>query len=498
MSPMAQIGGFWCAEVRGSGLAAGFCCRAEAREGIAVNDAPLMLTISGLRGLVGQSLTPQVASRYSAAFGQWLKKHKPDPTRQPTHVVIGRDSRPSGQMIELAAASGLIGVGCRVTCLGIVTTPSVAVMVEHLKADGGMVITASHNPIVWNGMKALRHDGVAPPPQQAQQIIQIFHDNTVGYAPVDQLLPLENNGETHQVHVQRVLAQVDVEAIRERKLKVVLDSVHGAGGPAGAKLLRELGVELVHLYAEPTGRFPHTPEPLRENLGVLCESVRVHGADIGFAQDPDADRLAVADEQGRYIGEEYTLALCCLHALRDRRDRPAQPVVAANLSTSRMIDDIVAQYGGRVVRSPVGEANVADAMRANRCVLGGEGNGGIIWPKVIYVRDSLAGMALLLEMLATSDQPLSGIVNSIPRYAIIKDKVRITPEIAGGYATNLRKHFSQQRIDLQDGVRVDWSDRWIHVRPSNTEPILRMIAEAADAAVAQSMIEDVRGVLGLA
>ena len=459
-----------------------------------MSEDPLMLSVSGLRGLVGRSLTPPVAARYGAAAGQWLKTQQAN--QAAPHVVMGRDSRPSGRVIELAAQAGLMAVGCRVTSLGIVTTPGVAIMTEHLNADGGMVITASHNPIIWNGIKTLRSDGVAPSPDQARRIIDGFEADQIDYAAVEGLGSLAVDASTHDVHAARVLAAVNTASIRDRKLKVVVDSVHGAGGPVTALLLNELGVELIHLYADPTGYFPHEPEPTRDNLAGLCQAVREHGADIGFAQDPDADRLAIVDDQGRYIGEEYTLVLSCLRLL-ERDDRPLDPVVATNLSTSRMIDDVAAQAGARVVRSPVGEANVAEVIRDHQAMAGGEGNGGIIWPKVVCVRDSLVGMALVLELLAHRRQPLSAIVDDIPRYAIIKDKVDIDPEIKSQYVSALRDRYSSEKIDLQDGVRVDWSDRWVHVRPSNTEPILRMIAESRDEALAREMIDEVRQVIGV-
>lgn len=459
-----------------------------------MSTAPLMLSVSGLRGLVGSSLTPPLTARYAAAFGQWLQTQHTDQSNPP-HVVLGRDSRGSGQMVEMAAASGLIAVGCRVTCLGIAATPSVAIMAEHLNAQGGMVITASHNPIIWNGIKALRHDGVAPPPDQAAQIIAHFNADDVTYAPVEALQPLNHDDTTHRVHVDRVLAHIDADAIRKRKPKVVLDSVHGAGGPAAAMLLKELGVEVVHLYAETTGQFPHTPEPTRDNLVGLTEAVREHGADIGFAQDPDADRLALVDDLGRYIGEEYTLALTALHVL-GRDDRPDNPSVAANLSTSRMIDDIAEKAGATVTRTAVGEANVADAMRSNpNTAIGGEGNGGVIWPRVVYVRDSISGIALMLELLAKRGEKLSRTVDTIPSYAIVKEKLDLATIEPRAALDRVREHFASQKVDDQDGVRVDWPDRWVHARASNTEPILRIIAEATSEDTAKKMIAEVRNLI---
>ena len=406
-------------------------------------------------------------------------------------------------MIECAAVSGLLSVGCRVTTLGIVTTPTTAIMTEHLRADGGMVITASHNPIIWNGIKCLRHDGVAPPPEEANEIIRRFKSDDVQFVPVEALQIAEHNAEANRVHLDRVLSQVDVAAIRKAKLKCVVDSVCGAGGAAAALLLRELGVELVHLYAEPTGIFPHTPEPLRENLTELAAAVKKHGAHVGFAQDPDADRLALVDDRGEYIGEEYTLALTVEHVLgrgsegtKGRRDGGTRSV-AANLSTSRMIDDVAAKHGAVVHRTAVGEANVAAAMRKHGAIIGGEGNGGVILPPVTFVRDSITGMALVLEMLARQGRPVSAIVNDIPRYAIVKDKIAFDAAVASRLVPVLKEKFASQKVDLQDGVRIDWPDRWVHVRPSNTEPIMRLIAEAPRDEDARAIIAQVRAALGI-
>ncbi|HEX7009109.1 MAG TPA: hypothetical protein VF184_03950, partial [Phycisphaeraceae bacterium] len=319
-----------------------------------------------------------------------------------------------------------------------------------------------------------------------------FQRDAVTYTDVSQLQSAHTDNTTPQVHRDLIAAHVDVDAIRAAKLKAVVDSVHGAGGDETRALLEHLGVQLVHLYAEPTGRFPHEPEPLAQNLTELGQQVLQHRADIGFAQDPDADRLAIVDEQGAYIGEEYTLALCALHKLARRQ------IAVANLSTSRMIDDIAASAGARVVRTPVGEANVAQAIRQHAAALGGEGNGGIIWPRITHVRDSLVGMALVLEMLAQRREPLSRIVDQIPRYAIVKDKVPFQSELAGQLAPVLRQQLAAPQVDEQDGVRFDWPDRWVHVRPSNTEPIIRLIAEARSESDARDLIHQVRLALGLA
>ena len=460
-----------------------------------MNDAPLMLSVSGLRGIIGQSLTPAVATRYAVSYGNWLKCR--DDFDGGPRVVVGRDSRPSGVMLEQAVVAGLVGVGCHVIRLGVVTTPSTGIMVEALAAAGGLVLTASHNPGQWNGIKALCDNGAAPSRKQAEQVFDLFHRAEVSTAMVDDLGSIEEDDTTHRVHVERVVGQIDRAAIAGRKLKVVLDSGHGAAGPVTAMLLRELGVELIHLYPEPTGRFPHPPEPLRENLEELCGQVTAHDADVGFAQDPDGDRLVVVDETGRYIGEEYTLALACRRVL----ERGASPqIIVTNLSTSRMVDDVAALWGATVIRTPVGEANVAAAMCNHGASAGGEGNGGVIWPPVVSVRDSLSGIGLILEMMASSadlPQSLSSLVNRMPAYAIVKDKVAVSKELVDRVGQDLPGHFPEQRVDVQDGVRIDWDDQWIHIRPSNTEPILRLIAEAADTQAATKLIGRVRAVLGI-
>ncbi len=455
-----------------------------------MSDAPLMLSISGLRGLIGKSLTPLVAAQYGAAVGMWFKTQVKTPK-----IVVGRDSRPSGEMIQNAFVSGMSSVGCKVVTLDIATTPGVALMIGRLHADGGIVITASHNPIQWNGIKVLRHDGVAPAPEQAQQIIDLFKNFNPEYVEPAQIPETTFNDTLPLVHMQVIEQNINTDLIRRRRIKVVLDSVHGAGAPETVELLDHLGVELVHLYAEPTGLFPHTPEPTKENLTELAAAVKEHGAAIGFAQDPDADRLAIVDENGTYIGEEYTLALCVLHLFMQEECRPK--VTVANLSTSRMIDDIAAKFEGMVHRSAVGEANVAKLMQEKKAVVGGEGNGGIIWPKIGYVRNSLVGIGLMLEMLAMQEKPLSEIVATIPSYAIVKDKVDIKPGMSDTIEPSLRSAFGDAAFDTQDGVRVDWEDRWVHVRPSNTEPILRLIAEAPDEAACRELIDKCAKAMGL-
>lgn len=456
-----------------------------------MNNAPLMLSISGMRGLVGKSLTPTVAARFGAAFGSWLwtRRRPGNDEAEPPTVALGRDSRQSGPMIQAAVAAGLASTGCKVIRVGILSTPGVAVAMQDFRGDGGMVITASHNPFPWNGIKPLRHDGVAPPPGEVADIIRRFKEDDFNYVSTDKLIPFTDFPAGDRHHVDQVLALVDVDLIKSANLTATVDSVHGAGGDEARHLLHALGVKLHHLYAQPTGAFPHTPEPTQENLVELSEQTAKHASHVGFAQDPDADRLAVVDETGSYIGEEYTLALCALHKLE------AGQSIAANLSTSRMIDDIADRVGGKVIRTPVGEANVTQGMRDNACTLGGEGNGGIIDNRISQVRDSIIGMAYILELIAKRKQRLSEIVKDIPAYAIVKDKADVDPAVLSTMPEKMQAAFAKQKIDLQDGVRIDWPDKWVHVRPSNTEPIIRIIAEASETAHAKSLIKRVRETL---
>lgn len=476
--------------------------------------APLMVGVSGMRGIVGESLTPEVAARYAGVLGGWFcERGFGDRAR----VVVGWDGRSGGAVVRDAALAGLAGAGCDVVSLGVAATPTVGVMVDALGADGGVVVTASHNPQEWNGLKALTvvREGApgtagggafacAPEAGLAVQIVERFHAGRVGRATWDRVGDVEAHGGSARVHVERVVSAMGAaaEGVRRRGFKVVVDSVNASGAEGARVLLSELGCEVVHLGADGSGLFPHAPEPVRENLGDLCEAVRAHGADVGFAQDPDADRLAVVDERGEYIGEEYTLALAAEAVLGGAVESGGVGTrgVAANLSTSRMIEDVAGRHSASAWRSAVGEANVVALMRERGCVLGGEGNGGVIWPAVTYVRDSLSAMGLVLALLSGRGEELSGVVGSMPSYWIEKRKValgrreeaeavqeKVAAVLGGG-----------GRVSREDGVRVDLDDRgaWVHVRASNTEPVLRLIAEAPTREGAAGLLDEVEGVIG--
>jgi phosphomannomutase len=452
----------------------------------------LMIGVSGMRGTIGGTLTPTVVTRMAGAFAAWLTQTAKPQSGNHHRVVFGRDSRPSGLWVRDCAVAAMVASGIEVIDLDIVTTPGVAMMVRHLAADAGIVCTASHNPIQWNGLKFLNGNGIAPPKPDADRIIQFYNDQKTACARVENLIPPKRNSETHAFHIKRVLAHVDVLGISTKRFKVVLDSVNGAGCVATATMLSKLGVELVHMYGTPDGQFPHEPEPTEQNLVALAAEVKRQRAACGFAQDPDADRLAIIDETGRYIGEEYSLALCAKWLLGKRPG-----VAVTNLSTSRMLDDVAAQTNSRVIRTPVGEANVVETMIRENAIIGGEGNGGVIDPRIVSGRDSLVGMAYVLQLMSAAGKPLSQIVAEIPKYEIVKTKFECKREDADRAVEALKMEFAAEKVDTQDGIRIDWDkDRtWVHARPSNTEPIMRIIAEAPDRAGAEEKIAKVQEVV---
>jgi len=441
-----------------------------------------------MRGIVGENLTASVAGDYGRAFGTFLKNRQAG-KEEKLSVCIGRDSRPSGQMLKSAVVAGLCDIGIDVVDLGMVTTPGIGIMVRELGCDGGVVVTASHNPAQYNGMKLLLGNGIAPPPEAAEQIKKCFFDKNFFLVDSPNRGEVTSNEQTDVTHINKVLAVVDKEAIAAKKFKVVLDSVNGAGGPVTKKMLSELGCEVVAINDEPTGLFAHTPEPTAENITDLCEVVKAEAAAIGFAQDPDADRLAIVDEIGTYIGEEYTLALTAKYVFGKRTG-----TAATNLSTSRMIDDIAENAGGRVIRTPVGEANVAAAMLEHNCIIGGEGNGGVIDLRVSPIRDSLVGIALVLQLMAETGKTISQLVSEIGGYYMSKDKFAADQSQAQQVLDSTKKVFADANLDTTDGCRFDFDDGWLHLRASNTEPVMRVIVEAKDQRTAQKYIDAVMNI----
>lgn len=438
----------------------------------------LIISVSGIRGIVGEALTPEVALRFAQAFGS---------TRPSGRVVVGRDSRPSGVMLEHAVLAGLLACGCPATRLGIVPTPTLGFAVRQYQAVGGIQITASHNPAAYNGLKLFGPEGMVIDANTGAKVRTAYHDATFRPTTVGWAAEPDGVAEPWTGHLDRVVHLVDVARIRSRRFRVLLDANGGAGGPPGLDLLDRLTWQhlITAIHCEPTGQFVHEPEPLAEHLAAVAPLVAENSCDIGFALDPDADRLAIIDEQGRYIGEELTLAL----AVWCRLQQQPGPVVI-NLSTSRVVEDVAARYGCPVHRVPVGELHVAHAMRQQGAVIGGEGNGGVIDPRVGWVRDPFIGMALVLQLLAESGKKVSDLVAELPTYHIHKAKKMLEQEKLQDYYETLATHWSDAAVSRLDGLRLEWKDRWIHVRPSNTEPVIRVIAEAPDAASARRLAEE--------
>jgi phosphomannomutase len=440
-----------------------------------------IISVSGLRGIVGETLTPEVAIRYAVAFAA---------VAPPGPIVLARDSRPSGRMLAGAINSGLEAVGRPTINAGIAATPTTGVLVRHLGAAGGIQITASHNPLPYNGLKLFSAAGRVIPAGPGEMVLRRYRSGHPAWVAHDRLGSGELLTDTHSVHLALVLATVRPERIRKRQFRVLLDANHGAGGPLGRRLLEELGCTVTILGEEPNGQFAHTPEPTAENLAGVCSAVTAAGADVGFCQDPDADRLAVIDAAGRYIGEEYTVALCAGHVLRRARG----PIVT-NCSSSRMTQDLAERAGVPFFRSAVGEANVVDCMLAKEAIFGGEGNGGPIHPGAGLVRDSFVGMALLLDAMAQRELPIGDLADALPRYEIVKTKIALAKEKIPAALAALESHFADARADRMDGLRLDWPDRWLLVRGSNTEPIVRAIAEAPTAAEARRLCNEAAEVL---
>ncbi|MGH7614149.1 MAG: phosphoglucosamine mutase [Gemmatimonadales bacterium] len=459
----------------------------------------LMVGVSGIRGIVGKDLTPEIVARYAAAFGTWTRTGG---VRRP-RVVLGRDARTSGHMFAQAASAGLESVGCDVIDIGLTTTPSAQLAVEHHHAAGGIILTASHNPIEWNALKFVGPDGVFIDETAGAQVRALAAAGPIQRADHGSLGTVTPDPEALRRHLTAVLRLPGVEAtrVRKRHFRVALDTCRGAGGAIMPELLERLGCEVTGINLETDGRFPRSPEPIPENLGALEAEVRRVQADIGFAVDPDVDRLAIVDEQGATIGEDYTLAFAVRAVLGKspaptsrKGGTPRAPtlpaLVVCNLSTSLVVEDAARDCGAELVRAPVGEAHVARTMIERRAPIGGEGNGGVMYAALHVGRDAPVGAALVLALLAREGRRVSELVAAAPRYAIVKDKV--PRGRAGGlgpvYAA-LRAHFADAAVDERDGLRLGWQDRWLHVRSSNTEPIVRLIAEAPTEPQARELVE---------
>jgi phosphomannomutase len=438
----------------------------------------LIVSVSGIRGIVGKSLMPQTATAFALALTSHTGSGR---------IVVCRDGRPSGAALRHAVMAGLMAGGCDVVDIGIAPTPTCGVAIRELKAAGGIQITASHNPAPWNGLKLFGNDGAVLTASAGQTILERFQDSSFHLSTWNEQGQEEPSVDALVRHRMRILSLVNVEQIRGRALRVFLDANGGAGGPLGKSLLESIGAAPTCHACNADGQFLHEPEPIAANLGEICPLVTQNHADIGFVLDPDADRLAIIDETGRYIGEELTLALAVRYRLAQERG----PVVI-NMSTSRLCEDIARQFGCQCYRTAVGEANVVEKMRAVGALIGGEGNGGVIDPRVGWVRDPFIGMAQILNLLAETGKKLSELVAELPSYHIVKNKAAVTREQLPGLYLALTSHWPEAKLDRLDGLRLDWQDRWVHIRPSNTEPIVRVIAEAPQLDQAQALCDEVR------
>ena len=448
----------------------------------------LIKSISGIRGTIGgkveDNLTPIDAVKFAAAYGTWLKNQR---LKDNYRVVVGRDARISGEMIQNLVMNTLVGMGIHVIDLGLSTTPTVEVAVPMEHADGGIILTASHNPKQWNALKLLNAKGEFLNGIEGKKILDIAESSDMTFAEVDDLGKITKNEAYIDLHIDEVLdlPLVNRKAIEAIKFKVVVDGVNSTGGIAIPLLLERLGVEAVKLYCDPTGHFPHNPEPLKEHLGDLANAVVKHHADFGIVVDPDVDRLAFMDENGDMFGEEYTLVACADYVLSKT---PGNTV--SNMSSTRALRDVTLKHGGNYEASAVGEVNVVDLMKKNSAVIGGEGNGGIIYPESHYGRDALVGVALFLSLIAEKKMKVSELRASYPNYFMSKKKIQLTPGLdVDSILKTMEANYSHENLTTIDGVKIDFTDSWVHLRKSNTEPIIRIYTEAPSQVEADTLAD---------
>ena len=427
----------------------------------------LIKSISGIRGTIGgkidENLTPLDVVKFTSAFGTWLQNNN---NKKDLTIVVGRDARISGSMVNSLVTATLQGLGIHVVDLGLSTTPTVEVMVPELKADGGIILTASHNPKEWNALKLLNEKGEFITGENGTEVLALAESQDFNYAQVDDLGTYETRDDGFDIHIQKILdlPMVDAEAIRAKKFKVVVDAVNSTGGIAIPQLLECFGCEVVKLYCEPNGHFPHNPEPLKEHLGDICALMKTEKADVGIVVDPDVDRLALVDENGELFGEEYTLVAVADYLLRHKKG-----VAVSNLSSSRALRDVAQSLGSEYFASAVGEVNVVTLMKEKNAVIGGEGNGGIIYPELHYGRDSLVGVALFLTHLAKENKTVSELRATYPSYFMGKKKIELTPDIdVDSLLTKMEKEYQTEAISTVDGLKIDFENNWVHIRKSNT------------------------------
>lgn len=439
----------------------------------------LKISISGVRGVVGESLTPTLLTRFAQAFGTYVGSGA---------IVVGRDTRTSGEMVRQAVMAGLLSSGCRVIDLDICPVPTVQLLVRRQHARGGIAITASHNPAEWNALKFINSSGLFLTGAQARQLLDIYHQGEYVKVPGTEMRSVELSAGALDLHIKAILDVLGPLPVGARPLRVAIDSCNGAGSVVAPRLLAALGAaEVISINTTPDGLFPRGAEPVPENLSALSEAVKEHGADVGFAQDMDADRLAVVNEQGLAVGEEYTLVLAVRHVLAKERG-----AVVANLSTTNVLDEVARRFDCPIYRSKIGEANVTEEMQRQGAVIGGEGNGGVIYPRINYARDSLVGMALILHLLADTGRTVSEILGELPHSFMIKEKLACRSDKIGRVLKMVRREYAQWPMDMRDGIKVTPDGGWFLVRGSNTEPIIRLVAEAKTEEKARALIEDLR------
>ncbi len=441
----------------------------------------LMISVSGIRGIVGDGLSPELVTQFAQAFGTYCDGRP---------VVIGWDARVSGEMVHKAFVAGLIAVGCEVIDLGIAATPTVQMMTEELDCGGGIIITASHNPIMWNGIKMLAADGLFLDAEQGAKVLKIRDEKQFVFKAWDQLGSVKSLADASAKHIEKVLSlpYINPMQIRARKFKVVADCINGAGCVIIPKLLEELGCESIVLNGEPTGRFARAPEPLPENLTTVCRAVEQHGADLGIVVDPDSDRLALISEKGEPLGEEYTLGITGDYFLKHLQGK-----VVVNVSTSQLLPDLAREYGCECDRTRVGEINVTKHMREVGAVFGGEGNGGIIVPGLHLGRDAIIGAALVLQHLSSTSEKLGEIKARLPQYEMVKIKINLKDEQnPQAILESIENKLKNETLDLTDGLKLIRGKSWVQVRASNTEPILRVMAEAPTRAAAEEIAAELK------
>ena len=458
----------------------------------------LIKSISGIRGTIGgeisENLTPIDVVKFTSAYAQFIKNRS---NKSKIKIVIGRDARLSGEMVSNLVSGTLIGMGVEVIDLGLSTTPTVEIAVPMEHADGGIIITASHNPKQWNALKLLNEKGEFISGSEGEELINIADDGNYSFSEVDDLGTYSKDDTYLHKHINAVLdlELVDKEAIIDAGFRIVVDAVNSSGGIFIPELLKEFGVEVIELYCEPTGHFPHNPEPLAENLTEISKQVVEHNADLGIVVDPDVDRLAFVCNDGSMFGEEYTLV-----AVGDYVTKHTPGNTVSNLSSTRALNDVTVKNGGKYFASAVGEVNVVDKMKAENAVIGGEGNGGIIYPESHYGRDALVGVGLFLTHLAKEKVTSRELRDSYPNYEMSKNKIQLTPQIdVDDILLKMKEKYKNERVNDIDGVKIDFANEWVHLRKSNTEPIIRVYSESGtkegSAKIAQQVIDDIHTII---